>query len=302
MRRRLPLTLAVIITLSGGARLAVASQLLPPPRTTEEGWTSVTVLSGNVDEDPDLEYLVVLRRTSRAATEEEGLRLRFFDFDSASRTWRPTEITNESQGSESHLFPPETAVTLEDVTRDGRMEIVIRPRKGVAPHAEAQGLVILTKQGPYLRHLFAAWEGAPELKDLDGDQVMEIVLHAEYVGPLSPEEPILYPTQVFVYEDGAFRRASLLRYAAYLIECANAARAEYTEIKRHWSHTPAGGQDPKALFRAIAQVLLLLREYPGLEEMRAYYLAERPWLYSRLPLTYLHALDELVMPPRSRKK
>jgi hypothetical protein len=56
MRRRLSLTLAVIITLSGGARLAVASQLLPPPRTTEEGWTLVTVLSGNVDEDPDLEY------------------------------------------------------------------------------------------------------------------------------------------------------------------------------------------------------------------------------------------------------
>jgi hypothetical protein len=43
MRRRLSLTLAVIITLSGGARLAVASQLLPPPRTTEEGWTLVTV-------------------------------------------------------------------------------------------------------------------------------------------------------------------------------------------------------------------------------------------------------------------
>jgi len=260
----------------------------------EEGWALVTVLVGNVDEDPELEYLVLLRQTARER--DDGLRIRFFDFDSQSRTWTPTEITNESQESESRLFPPETKVTLEDVTGDGRMEIVIRPRRPATPPNDTNGLVILAKRGRYLHQLFATWEGAPELKDLDGDGIMEIVLHAEYAGPGDLEAPVLYPAQVFAYEDETFRRVPLRRYAAYFTEFASAARTEYETFKRRLIEQPMTERDHPALFRAIARALLALRTQEDLEQMRAYYLAERPWLQKRLPTPYLQALDDLIKP------
>ncbi|GBC83167.1 hypothetical protein HRbin10_02308 [bacterium HR10] len=279
-----------------------ASQLPPPPPVREEGWTLVTVLVGNVDEDPDLEYLVVLRAMPRDANAEGGVRLRFFDFDPESRTWMPTEITNESQESESRLFPPETAVTLEDITHDGRAEIIIRSRKPAESPGQAQGLTILTKQGRYLRQLFTSWEGAPELCDLDGDRIMEIVLYAEYVGPLSPEDAVLYPAQVFAYEGGAFRRASPLRYAAHFAETARAARAAYEALKRQWGSPPGTEHDPRKLFRSIAHVLLVHRTAEDIEGMRAYYLAERSWLRAQLPPVYLQALDDLLTPQASLRR
>jgi len=279
-----------------------ASQLPPSPPVREEGWTLVTVLVGNVDEDPDLEYLVVLRAMPRDANAEDGVRLRFFDFDPESRTWMPTEITNESQESESRLFPPETTVTLEDITHDGRAEIIIRSRKPAESPGQAQGLTILTKQGRYLRQLFASWEDAPELRDLDGDRIMEIVLYAEYVGPLSPEDAILYPAQVFAYEGDVFRRAPPLRYAAHFAEMAKAARAAYEAFKRQWDSQPEAEHDPRKLFRSIAHVLLLYRASEDTEGMHTYYLAERSWLRAQLPPAYLQALDDLLTPQASQRR
>jgi len=260
----------------------------------EEGWTLVTALVGNVDEDPEPEYLVLLRKASREA--DDGLRLRFFDYDSQARTWAPTEITAESQESESRLFPAETKVTLEDVTHDGCLEIVIRPRPSASRPTDTGGLVILAKRGRYLHQLFAAWEGAPELRDLDGDGRLEIVLHAEYADPMALEAPVLYPAQVFAYEDGTFRRVPQHRYAAYFAERTTVARTEYETLKRRWIERPMVERDPSVLFRAIAQVLLTLRAQEDLEGLRAYYLAERPWLRTQLPLAHLQALDELITP------
>jgi len=254
----------------------------------------VNVLVGNVDEDPELEYLVLLRKISRE--EGDGLRIRFFDFDAWSRTWVPTEITNESQESESRLFPLETQVTLEDVTRDGRMEIILRPRRPSTLPNGTSGLVILAKRGRYLHQLFAAWEGEPELRDLDGDGIMEIVLHAEYADPMEPGAPVLYPAQVFAYEENTFRRVPLRRYTAHFAEFASAARTEYETLKHRLSKQPMTDRDHPALFRAIARVLLALRTQEDLERMRAYYLAERPWLQQRLPMPYLQALDDLIKP------
>jgi len=275
-------------------------QVPPPPPTSEGGWVLVTTLVGNVDEDPEPEYLVLLRKAAREG--DDGLRIRFFDFDAQTRTWTPTEITNESQESESRLFPSETTVTLEDVTRDGRMEIVIRLRRTARPSDEAEGLMILTKRGRYLHQLFAAWEGAPILRDLDGDGIKEIVLHAEYTGPTGTEPPVLYPAQVFAYADGVFRRTPLRRYAGYLAERTSAARTEYEALKRQLSRQPMSARDHPTLFCAAAQILLVLRAQEDWEGMRAYYQAERPWLRTRLSPAYLHALDELITPAMLRKK
>ncbi|MCS6818146.1 MAG: hypothetical protein N0A16_08260 [Blastocatellia bacterium] len=284
--------LSVILACGSPLLLSSARQIPPPPSIPEEGWVLVNVLVGNADEDPELEYLVLLRKASRE--EDEGLRIRFFDFDPQSRTWTPTEITNESQESESRLFPLETRVTLEDLTRDGRMEIVIRPRKTSSPSNDTDGLVILTKRGRYLHQLFASWEGTPELSDLDGDEIMEIVLHAEYANPMEPESPVRYPAQVFAYEDGTFRRMSLHRYAAYFSALASTARTEYETLKRRLIERPATERDHSALFRAIARVLLALRTQGDLDGMRAYYLTERSWLQMRLPTGSLQALDDLI--------
>lgn len=264
------------------------AQHLPPPSFTEQGWLLVTTLVGNTDEDPEPEYLAILRKSSPAEEETADLRIRFFDFDAKSRTWKATEITNESQESESRLFPAHTVVTLEDVDHDNRQEILIRSRR----EPNTWGLMILAKRGAYLRQLFASWEGAPELKDLDGDGIMEILLHAEYVGPMKPEDALFYPAQIFAYQDGAFRRASLSLYTAYFVKQVKAACAEYEAVKR--STEKPGESTPLALFRALAKALLAFKVTGDLEGMRAYYQGERPWLHARLPAAYLRALDELA--------
>ncbi len=266
------------------------AQHLPPPSFTEQGWLLVTTLVGNTDEDPEPEYLAILRKSSPAEEETADLRIRFFDFDAKSRTWKATEITNESQESESRLFPAHTVVTLEDVNQDNRQEILIRSRR----EPNIWGLMILAKRGAYLRQLFAAWEGAPELKDLDGDGIMEILLHAEYVGPMKPQDALLYPAQIFAYRDGAFRRASPSQHMVYFAKQVKAACVEYEAVRQSVRERKLREGASLLLFRALTKALLAFKVAGDLEGMRAYYQAERPWLHARLPAAYLRALDELA--------
>lgn len=264
-----------------------------PLRTYASGafrpYDSTRVIVDSVHADIDGDGLAEFVVTSRAVEAREDPlapvpfdRMEVFRYDTAKALYTSLFIDPVESGAE---------LRFEDVTKRGLKEVVVRTASGGNDPIASNGLCVYgCRQDGSFSLLFLETSGAPELRDVNADNVPELLIRDEYWGVMSHDESIEYIAEIHSFNGNEFVESNL-KYAGYFDREISSRRAAYQQLKAKKRPT---GDDIVETYRACLDLLLWLISKGDLYEVRRVWNNERPFLSLRLPQDQFDDLDGLV--------
>jgi hypothetical protein len=235
-------------------------------------------LRADVAGDSLAEWIITSRTADGGAPGFD--RVEVFALDAGAGRWRSLFVDPVNDGAR---------LLLRDVTGDGRDEVVVETDGGGNDPLASRGMDVYGRRndGAFTVLFFAA-EGAPELRDLDGDGRPEILLTAEYAGLMPRAEGITYTSGVYAYDGAAFTLAND-RLRAWFDAIIAGKRLAMDRLRG-----ARAGADPATLYRAAADWLLWSTARATPAQLRAAWDGVRESLRARLSAGQFDDLASLV--------
>ncbi|MBL0173900.1 MAG: hypothetical protein IPP94_01330 [Ignavibacteria bacterium] len=283
-----------VVMFAAGCRKAEEPARAQRPRMLSEGTFNpydtarVIVDTVRIDLDRDgISELVVTSRDKAIAPDpllpKTFDRLEVFRFDTARKVFTTFFIDPVESGS---------AVTFTDVTRRGLAEIVVTTNAGGNDPIASQGMSVFgSKADGRFTIIFYANSGAPEIRDLNGDRVPEILVTEEYWGVMSHDEAIAYTASVHSFDGNEFVENNL-RFSAHFDAEIGRCRAAYQRAKTAKGKSAADFSFET--YKAFTELLLWLIAKGDLYEVRRVWGVEKQFLSLRLSAEQYEDLDGLV--------
>jgi hypothetical protein len=264
------------------------------PRLLSEGtfnpYDTARVIVDTIHVDLDKDGIPEFVVTSRdAALAPDPLlpksfdRLEVFRYDTVRKAFTSFFIDPVESGS---------SVRFTDVTRRGLVEIVVTTNAGGNDPIASQGLSVFgSRADGRFAVIFYANSGAPQIRDLNGDRVPEILVTEEYWGVMSHDEAIAYTASVHSFDGNEFVENNL-RFSAHFDAEIGRCRADYQRAKAAKGKSAADFSFDT--YRAFTDWLLWLIAKGDLYELRKVWGAEKQFLSLRLSAEQYEDLDGLV--------
>ena len=181
-------------------------------------------------------------------------------------------------------------LTFDDVTGDSIADIVVRLDAGGNNPIEGQGMQIYGLDAhDALALLFLSPDGAPMLRDLNGDGMKEVLLSDQFWGMMSHSEVIGYTSEVYTLADGMYVFANE-RFSAWYDGMLRERRREYERARR-----AAATRDGRVLlYRRAAEYLVWNLARGGVEQLNRVWNTERVFLSQRLGEEQFSDLEAFV--------
>ena len=181
-------------------------------------------------------------------------------------------------------------LTFDDVTGDSIADIVVRLDAGGNNPIEGQGMQIYGLDAhDALALLFLSPDGAPMLRDLNGDGMKEVLLSDQFWGMMSHAEVIGYTSEVYALTDGMYVFANE-RFSAWYDSMLRERRREYERARR-----AADTEDGRVLlYRRAAEYLVWNLARGGVEQLNRVWNTERVFLSQRLGEEQFSDLEAFV--------
>ena len=290
---RLACVCATLVLLHSGCAKKADPKPQPVPRTFASGafhpYDSTRIIMDSVHADLDNDGISEFVLTSRAAvTGPDQLdsftfdRLEVFRYDSTRALYTSLFIDPVENG---------TGMSFQDVTHRGMMEIVVKTGSGGNDPISSTGVCIYgRRQDGTFTVLFVETSGAPELRDLNGDHIPELIIRDEYWGVMSHDEAIEYTSEVHAFNGNEFVESNL-KFGGYFDAEIARRRADYQQIK-----TRKGTPSDAAFntYRAFTDLMLWLISKGDLYEVRKVWTSEKRFLSQRLAQDQFDDIDGLV--------
>ncbi|MDH7515192.1 MAG: hypothetical protein QHI48_04880 [Bacteroidota bacterium] len=184
------------------------------------------------------------------------------------------------------------SVSVEDVTKNGMLEIVVRTDAGGNDPIASTGLAVYgCRSDGSFTVLFVSTEGAPEIKDIDGDARPEILVTGQYWGVTPHADVLVFTAEIHRFDGEKFVEDNRA-YAAYFDAEISRARAEYERLKS--AKVQRDAEASERLYRAFASLALWVVAKGDLYGLRTLWNNERQMLAARLSQDQFDDLDGLV--------
>lgn len=178
----------------------------------------------------------------------------------------------------------------EDVTGDSVTDVVVRLDAGGNNPIESQGMQIYGLGAhDALALLFHSPDGAPVLRDLDGDGTREVLLSDQFWGMTSHSDVIGFTSEVYAFSDGLYVFAND-RFASWYDSVLRVRKREYENARR----APDTEEGRMQLYRQAAEYLVWNLARGGIERLNAVWTAERAFLAKRLAEEQYTDLESFV--------
>lgn len=210
-------------------------------------------------------------------------RFEAFALDTASGLYASLFIDPVESGSQ---------IQIRDVTLNGKKEVLIQTDLGGNDAITSQGLNIYGyRPDGRFTTLFFSQEGSPELRDLNGDGIPEILLSDEYRGLMSHAEGIGFIREVHAYDGDLFTPANSF-FKKYFDAEIQQRRAEYLRSKN--ARVRDEEEHNLNLFRAFVAWLLWMNAKGDKVGVAKIWNAERPSLSNRFTAEVIDEIEDLV--------
>lgn len=210
-------------------------------------------------------------------------RLEVFALDTTSGLYSSLFIDPIESGSQ---------IQIRDITLNGKKEILIQTDLGGNDPITSQGLNIYGyRPDGRFTTLFFAQEGSPELRDLNGDGIPEILLSDEYRGLMSHSEGIGFIREIHAYDGDLFSQANGYFKKYFDVEIQQ-RRSEYLRLKN--ARVRDDDEQNVNLFRAFVAWLLWLNAKGDRIGIVKIWNGERPSLSNRFTPEIIDEIEDLV--------
>jgi hypothetical protein len=167
----------------------------------------------------------------------------------------------------------------EDVTGDGVTDLIVEVDGGGNNPVISRGVHLygLNDRGQ-VTLLFFTTSGSPELRDLDGDGVREILLSDQFWGMMAHADAIVYTREIYSFDGNSYLYSND-RYAGYFDRMLTARSRSYEQEKRV-SHN--SDEARLRLYRKTADVLAWSYARGGAARVSRLWRGEETYLKSEL--------------------
>ncbi len=210
-------------------------------------------------------------------------RIEVFSLDTSIGLYRSLFIDPVESGA---------SCSFEDITRDGMPELIVETDAGGNDPVSSKGLGVYGYRSDGLfTSLFNETSGAPELRDVDADDRMEIVVNAQYWGVTTHADRILYVQSIHSFDGNAFIENNR-GFAAFFDKEIARARNEYRKVASLRGYSGRDGDE--ALYHAFLDMALWIISRGDYYALRSTWIAEEKILASRLSADQFDDLDGLI--------
>lgn len=210
-------------------------------------------------------------------------RLEIFAFDTTRGVWGSLFVDPVQNGE---------TVEFRDITRRGKLEILATTNTGGNDPVASTGLAVygFRKDGS-LSVLFVAESGAPEIRDIDGDDVPEILVTGQYWGVTPRADVVAYTAEIHSFNGSEYAENNI-RFRAYYDTRIAEGRAEYTRLA-----VASGRFDAvraAALYDSFLRYVVWIIAKGDLYAVRTVWNTEKQALEQRLDAEQFEDLDGLI--------
>ena len=203
--------------------------------------------------------------------------------------------TGTDQYTSLFIDPVESGydITCRDIVGDKRMEIIVSTNSGGNDPISSQGMSVYGyRKNNSFSILFYSQGGVPEIKDIDGDAIPEIVVTGEYWGIMSHADVIAYTSVVYRFDSTAFVESNEA-FAKYFDKFVTQKKNDYLRLRNGRIKDPA--DHALALYRAFADWVLWISSKGDMPQLKRLWESEKNLLETRLSPDQFDDLETLVL-------
>jgi hypothetical protein len=197
-----------------------------------------------------------------------------YNWSVGDSSWKIAEVDSFAYG---------TDIYVQDITRDGKPDIVVHTHTDSTGDADGDGLAIWSAHDGNWKQIFRSVTGDPALQDIDNDSLPEIILHGYYAGMLPNTEAMGYVSDIYAF-DGVKYSEAKNHYPTFFSDLVAQAKEKYMQAKTQTPiSAPITDEVNFTLYKPCLQALAALRTSGDTSGARAFWESEKDYLSRMIP-------------------